>query len=180
MNTSCPLPGQSRQLDRAASICVHSTSLVFAYNYHMSRQCWFGPITGINLRALLAAAVQQVCTAEDACAPCGAALAGPLVAVTFSYDYFEAAVLYSEYEVMPLLFMHTSACTALFQCRVKLLYSPSEPDRKFGWPAEVSASAHRRLLSEPAHSRRWRRCCAYRTRCGLELARQGELVARLR
>ena len=34
------------------------------------------------------------------CAPCGAALGGPSVALTFSYDFPEAVDLHSEYEVL--------------------------------------------------------------------------------
>lgn len=36
---------------------------------------------------------------EALCAPCGAALAGPVVALTFAYDYFEVVELDSEFEV---------------------------------------------------------------------------------
>ena len=36
---------------------------------------------------------------ESLCAPCGAALAGPCVALTFAYDYFEVAELDGEFEV---------------------------------------------------------------------------------
>lgn len=36
---------------------------------------------------------------EALCAPCGAALTGSFVALTFAYDYFEVAELDSEFEV---------------------------------------------------------------------------------
>ena len=41
-----------------------------------------------------------MCGPEDAfCAPCGTSVAGPSVAMTFSYDFFEIIELHSEYEV---------------------------------------------------------------------------------
>ncbi|KAK9834170.1 hypothetical protein WJX81_004930 [Elliptochloris bilobata] len=40
-----------------------------------------------------------ICRPEEAlCAPCGAAVAGPSVALTFSYDFFDVVVLGSEFE----------------------------------------------------------------------------------
>ena len=41
-----------------------------------------------------------ICREHEAlCAPCGAALTGPVVALTFAYDYFEVVELDSEFEV---------------------------------------------------------------------------------
>ena len=42
---------------------------------------------------------RAICGPEGAlCAPCGAELAGPSVAITFSYDYFDVVVLRTEFE----------------------------------------------------------------------------------
>lgn len=92
-----------KHLDRAACNCVHSTALLSTDIQYLAVRLDIGRVAEIEWQALLAAAGQQVCKAEDACAPCGAALAGPSVTLTFSYDYFEAAVLHSEFEVMPVL-----------------------------------------------------------------------------
>ena len=49
---------------------------------------------------LPAAGRQAVCEAEDGfCAPCGSSVAGPSVAITFSYEFFEIVELHSEFEV---------------------------------------------------------------------------------
>ena len=49
---------------------------------------------------LSAAGPQAVCGPEEAfCAPCGSRVAGPSVAMTFSYEFFEIVELHSEYEV---------------------------------------------------------------------------------
>ena len=41
-----------------------------------------------------------LCQPEDTlCAPCGEELLGPSVALTFSYDFFDAVLLHTEYEV---------------------------------------------------------------------------------
>ena len=41
-----------------------------------------------------------MCGPEEAlCAPCGSGVAGPSVAITFFYEFFEIVELHSEYEV---------------------------------------------------------------------------------
>lgn len=53
-----------------------------------------------NRNAVPAAEPPAVCGPEEAfCAPCGSTVAGPSVAITFSYDFFEIIELHSEYEV---------------------------------------------------------------------------------
>ena len=49
-----------------------------------------------------------MCQPDDTlCAPCGAELVGPSVALTFSYDFFDAVVLHTEFEVcLFLCFVH--------------------------------------------------------------------------
>ena len=42
----------------------------------------------------------MLCQPEDTlCAPCGAEFVGPSVALTFTYDFFDAVVLHTEFEV---------------------------------------------------------------------------------
>lgn len=54
----------------------------------------------MKIAVLPAAGPQAVCGPEEAfCAPCGSRVAGPSVAITFSYEFFEIVELHSEYEV---------------------------------------------------------------------------------
>ena len=145
--------------EQPASACT--ALLCCPQTYNILPYLCIGRVADIERQALLAAAGQEVCTAEDACAPCGAALAGPSVILTFSYDYFEAAVLHSEFEVMLVLLriprLAQRNSTAVSSCLIALLILTGSS----AGLAEMPASAHRRLLSESAHSRRWHRCCAH-------------------
>lgn len=48
---------------------------------------------------------------ESYCAPCGAAMAGPSVSLTFAYDYFDVVVLQSDYEVLMPLNLSGDLCS---------------------------------------------------------------------
>ena len=54
----------------------------------------------VKSAVLPAAGPQAVCGTEEAfCAPCGSSVAGPSVAITFSYEFFEVIELHTEFEV---------------------------------------------------------------------------------
>ena len=49
---------------------------------------------------MCSAGTKTLCQPEDTlCAPCGAELVGPSVALTFSYDFFDAVLLHTDFEV---------------------------------------------------------------------------------
>lgn len=80
------------------------------------------------------------------CAPCGVALLGPSVALTFAYDYFDVVVLESEFEVR-----RRRPCTRL--------------------PAALGRAAARRgATAQPRDSHRSRPCTAAAMRRGLSPA----------